>query len=256
MIYFPYFSMMLGQIPDPPQPAPEPAGDPVAQTTPKPITDSQDPQLVPIEDLRKVRHEAELNRKKLQSSEAELQALKAQISKDLEDKKFAEMSEIDRLKAQTKALEDQVNTEKTARELETKRSKLINLAAAADVPLPDFVVNQIGIEKLKSLDLTNEDEFKLAIQDVIRKAEEAGMPIVRKREGKPITPSPQIGATNPAEGPYPRPVLTTDQQITKLHSDYLKAVAEGDILKWQSIETKIRDLNIQMGGIIATKPSE
>lgn len=248
MIYLFNLAMTIhSQIPE--QPAPEPIGDPLAQTTPQPIANpplvSDDKMTVDRKYIESLRKEAEQNRKSLE-------ALKAQMTKAEDDKKLAEMSEIDRLKAKTIELEKQYNTEKEARELAMKRSKLVNTASMLNVAIPEFAVNQISIETLKSLDLTNSDVFIQEIQNVITQAENAGMPITRKAiQQAPgvVAPSPIVGATNPVNENYPKPILTTEQQVTSLKSNYLKAVTEGNISERQRIETEIRRIEDQLGGI-------
>jgi hypothetical protein len=248
MIYlFDTLSVLIhGQIPEP---VPEPIGDPVAQTTPSPIANpplvSDDKMTVDRKYIEGLRKEAEQNRKSLET-------LKAQMAKAEEDKKLAEMSEIDRLKARTIELEKQYNTEKESRELEMKRSKLVNTASMLNVAIPEFAVNQISIETLRSLDLANNDVFIQEIQNVITQAENAGMPITRKAiQQAPgvVAPSPIVGATNPVNENYPKPILTTEQQVTSLKSNYLKAVTEGNISERQRIETEIRRIEDQLGGI-------
>jgi hypothetical protein len=250
MIYlFDTLSVLIhGQIPDPSQPAPEPIGDPLAQTTPQPIAN---PPLVPDDKMMVERKYIEGLRKEAEQNRKSLDALKAQMAKAEDDKKLAEMSEIDRLKARTVELEKQYNTEKESRELEMKRSKLVNTASMLNVAIPEFAVNQISIEKLKSLDLTNNDVFIQEIQNVITQAENAGMPITRKAVQAPgvVAPSPIVGATNPVNENYPKPILTTEQQVTALKSNYLKAVTEGNISERQRIEQEIRRIEDQLGGI-------
>jgi hypothetical protein len=251
MIYlFDTLSVLIhGQIPDPSQPAPDPVGDPAVQTTPQPIVN---PPIVPDDKMIVERKYIESLRKEAEQNRKSLEALKAQMAKAEDDKKLAEMSEIDRLKARTVELENQFNTEKEARELAMKRAKLVNTASMLNVAIPEFAVNQISIETLKSLDLTNNDIFIQEIQNVITQAENAGMPITRKAIPQApgvVAPSPIVGATNPVNDNYPKPILTTEQQVTSLKSNYLKAVTEGNISERQRIETEIRRIEDQLGGI-------
>lgn len=248
MIYLPQSMMIYGQLPV--ETPPVAVADATLVTPLIPPVEPE-PQVVPIEDLRKVRHEAEANRKEAQAAKQKLDTLLAQIETEKKAKEMAEMSELDRLKAQIAETETRYNTEKTARELEQKRSYLVNIAASMSVALPNMVVNQISLETLKTLDLNDIESFKAQVQQVITEAENAGISLIRQTPqavtGVIGQPSPLIGATNPPNQNYPRPKITTETQLARLKTDFLTAVSNGDVVSRQTISAQIRKLETQMG---------
>ena len=242
MIYLNTAIPMLihGETPvTPPEPPTDEATTP--PTTPPPATPAKlpDETLVPIADLRKVRQEAEKYRK-------ELDAFKQAQTEADEQRKLAEMTEIDRLKKQAKDAEDRYSLEVKARKTESTKAKLVNIASFYDVPVPMFVVNQIPTDRL-SEDMT-EDDLKQIVQDVIMQAEQAGMPLTRKRAdaAPPIAPSPGVGATNPPNA-YPPIKLTTPQQIAELQKQFVETTKVGDLNKQSDILRQIKQMQEKMG---------
>jgi hypothetical protein len=238
--------MIFGQLPqtDTPATAETPPSEqpPTTTTTPPATPPSDDKMTVDRKYIESLRKEAEANRKALET-------FKAQQEQTEKDRKLAELSEIERLKAQAKDAEDRYTQAEKARKQEVTKAKLINIASSLDIPVPMFVVNQIPTDKL-SEDLTDED-LKNMVQNVITEAEQAGMPLKRQRQAEtppPIAPSPGVGATNPPNA-YPSPKLTNDQLLTQLKQNYVKASKEGNVIERQNIETRIRDINKQMGVI-------
>jgi len=242
MIYLNAIPMLIhGETPvTPPEP---PKDEAIPPTTPPPATPAKAPlpdeTLVPIADLRKVRQEAEKYRK-------ELEAFKQAQTEAEEQRKMAEMTENDRLKKQAKDAEDRYALEVKARKTEATKAKLVNIASSYDVPVPMFVVNQIPTDRL-SEDMT-EDDLKTMIQDVITQAEQAGMPLTRKRADAtpPIAPSPGVGATNPPNA-YPPIKLTTPQQIAELQKQFVETTKVGDLNKQSDILRQIKQMQEKMG---------
>jgi len=244
MIYLNTAIPMLihGETPvTPPEPPTDGATTPA--TTPPPTTPAKAPlpdeTLVPIADLRKVRQEAEKYRKELDNYK------QAQTEAE-EQHKMAEMTEIDRLKKQAKDAEDRYSLEVKARKTESTKAKLVNIASFYDVPIPMFVVNQIPTDRL-SEDMT-EDDLKQMVQDVITQAEQAGMPLTRKRADAtpPIAPSPGVGATNPPNA-YPPIKLTTPQQLAELQKQFVDTAKVGDLNKQSDVLRQIKQMQEKMG---------
>lgn len=194
---------------------------PDAKITPDPVDPDQGNvddtlETVPMSDLRKVRKEAERYR-------LQLRALEKKQTDDEEAARQAEMTEIQKLKAQAQVAKAQQASMKAHSENVLRRSAIINAASVANFQNPQDAAALLDISAIDVDEDSNIDPQQV-VELVKALAEERSYLLKGANPGKP---GAEFGPTSPSGDNAPGVKLTGAAAIEKLKGQAEVAMRAG-----------------------------